>query len=197
MRTMRSHLITRAWAVLLVAGVVGACVGSSAGSGPPKRADHLANSPTTGPRFIPASGWHTAQTGASPQPPLVPSAIAANFRVTVPPGMFPSSSDLPHIPARGVILTLSVRSSTRGSDLRTHPSRKLPLRFSESHLGRHFDGVPATARWYFLGARVHGHIVEVNIFVNRHTPATAVRRLIQSELDRIVIRTDRRLPGTD
>jgi hypothetical protein len=117
----------------------------------------------------------------------VPSAIAANFRVTIPPGRFPSSSELPHIPARGVVLTLSVWSSTHGFDMRAHPSRELPLRFTESHPGRRFEAVPTSARWYFIGARVHGHIVEVNIFVNRHTTATAVRRLIQSELDRIVI----------
>jgi hypothetical protein len=156
----------------------------------PIGATHALGSPCetpTGPRFTPASGWYTAQTGASPQPPLVPSAIAANFRVTVPPGMFPPSSALRHIPARGVVVTMSVWSSTHGFDLRAHPRRKLPLRFSESHLGGRFEGAPTTARRHLLGARVHGHIVEINIFVNRRTPATAVRRLIQSELDRIVI----------
>ncbi len=182
-------MITRAWAVLLVAGLGAACLGSTAASGPAARPAHLVTTPTTGPRFIPAKGWYTAQTGASPDPPLVPSAIAANFRVTVPPGMFPSSSDLPRIPARGAVLTLSAWSATHGFGVREHPRRKLPLRFSESHLGRRFGAVPATARWYVLGGRVHGHIVEVGIFVNRHTPATAVRRLIQSELDRIVIPT--------
>jgi hypothetical protein len=40
---------------------------------------------------------------------------------------------------------------------------------------------------YFLGARVHGHIVEVNIFVNRHSSETAVRGLIGAELTRIVV----------
>jgi hypothetical protein len=189
MRTMTNRLIARAWAVLLVAGLVAACMGSTAASGPATRPAHLAKTPTTGPRFIPASGWYTAQTGASPEPPLVPSAIAANFRVTVPPGMFPSSSELPHIPARGVVLTLSAWSATRGFGVREHPRRKLPLRFSESHLGRRFEAVPTAACRYVLGGRVHGHIVEVDIFVNRHTPATAVRRLIQSELDRIVIPT--------
>jgi hypothetical protein len=185
---MRSHLFTRAWAVLLVAGLVAACAGSSAPSGPPTPSDHLAKTPA-GPRFTPANGWHTARTGASPQPPLVPSAIAANFRVTIPPGMFPSSSELPHIPARGVVLTLSAWSDTHGFGVREYPRRRLPLRFSESHLRRRFEAVPTAARWYLLGGRVHGHVVAVDIFVNRHTPATAVRRLIQSELDRIVIPT--------
>jgi hypothetical protein len=182
-------MITRAWAVLLVAGFGAACLGSTAASGPATRPAHLAKTPATGPRFIPAKGWYTAQTGASPDPPLVPSAIAANFRVTIPPGMFPSSSELPHIPARGVVLTLSAWSDTHGFGVREYPRRRLPLRFSESHLRRRFEAVPTAARWYLLGGRVHGHVVAVDIFVNRHTPATAVRRLIQSELDRIVIPT--------
>ena len=186
MRTMRSRLITRAWAVVLVAGLASACLGSSASSAPATRSHYPIPAPT-GPRFTPAAGWHTAQTGAHTQPPLVPSAIAANFRVTVPPGMFPSSSDLPHIPVKGVVITLSVWPSTHGVPVRAHPIRALPLRFSDSHPGRRFDAVPTAARWYALDARVHGHIVEVDIFVNRHTPTRAVRRAIQSELDRIVI----------
>jgi hypothetical protein len=106
-----------------------------------------------------------------------------------PRGTFPTSLELRHMPARGIVVTLSAWSSTRGFDLRAHPIRALPLRFSDSKLRRRFGAVPTTARWYLLGARVHGHIVEVNIFVNRHTPAAAVRGLIQSELDRIVIPT--------
>jgi hypothetical protein len=172
---MSGRLITHAWVVLLAAGVVAACA-----------SDQSATTPA-GPRFLPARGWHTAATGTRTEPPIVPSAIAANFRVTVPPGRFPSSSDLPRIPAKGVVITLSVWPSTHGFDLRAHPIRALPLRFSDSHLGRRFDAVPAAARWYALAARVHGHIVEVDVFVNRLTPTRAVRRLIQSELDRIVI----------
>ncbi len=183
---MRSRLITRAWAVVLVAGLASACLGSSAASIPATRSHYPVPAPT-GPRFTPASGWHTAQTPAAPAPPLVPSAVAANFRVTVPPGTFPSRSDLPRIPAKGVVITVSVWPSTHGFDLRAHPVRALPLRFSESHAGRLFDAVPTASRWYALGARVHSHIVEVDIFVNRHTPTRAVRRAIQSELDRIVI----------
>ena len=88
-----------------------------------------------------------------------------------------------------MVLTLSAWSATHGFGVREHPRRKLPLRFSESHLGRRFEAVPTTAHWYVLAGRVHGHVVEVDIFVNRQTPVTAVRRLIQSELDRIVIPT--------
>ena len=186
MRTMRSRLITRVWAGLLVAGLAAACVGSSASSRPAGRS-HDRVKPSTAPRFTPAAGWHTAQTPPAPAPPLVPSAVAANFRVAVPPGLFPSSSELPHIPARGVVITLSVWPSTHGFKLRAHPRRELPLRFSASRPGQRFEAVPAAARWYTIGARVHGRIVEVGIFVNRHTPTPAVRRLIQSELDRIVI----------
>ncbi|HEY3765584.1 MAG TPA: hypothetical protein VGL44_10540 [Gaiellales bacterium] len=178
-------MIIRVWAALLAAGVLAACAGSSAPPSTATRPHHLAKTPA-GPRFIAASGWHTAQV-VSPQPPLVPSAVAANFPVTVPAGMFPTRSELRHIPARGIVVTVSVWSSTHGFDLRAHPIRALPLRFSESTLRRRFDAVPTTARWYLLGARVHGHIVEVNIFVNRHTPAPG--GLIQSELDRIVVPT--------
>jgi hypothetical protein len=182
---MRSRVIIRAWAALLAVGVLAACAGSSAPSSIATRPYQLAKTPA-GPRFIRASGWHTAQV-ASPQPPLVPSAVAANFPVTVPAGMFPTHAELRHMPARGVVVTMSVWLSTHGFDVRAHPIRALPLRFSESTLRRRFDAVPASVRWYLIGARVHGQIVEVNIFVNRHTPATAVRGLIQSELNRIVI----------
>jgi hypothetical protein len=189
MRTMSSRLITRAWAVVLAAGSAAACVGSSAAPGLSPRSDQPATTPPAAPPFTAARGWHTAATGAATVRPIVPSAIAANFRVKTPPGIFPIRSDLRRLPPRGVVMSLSVWSSTHGFDLRAHPRRELPLRFSESHPGRRFDAVPATARWYILGARVHGRIVEAGIFVNRHTPAAAVSHLIQSELDRIVIRT--------
>ncbi len=186
---MSSRPITRAWAVVLAAGLAAACVGSAAAPGPSSGSREPAPTPPAAPRFTPARGWHTAASGAATVRPIVPSAIAANFRVHTPPGLFPSRSDLRRLPARGVVITVSVWPSAHGFDLRAHPRRELPLRFAESQPGRRFDAVPATARWYILGARVHGRIVEVDTFVNRRTPATAVRGLIQSELDRIVIRT--------
>ena len=142
--------------------------------------------PPGGPGFIPAKRWNTEQTGLT-APPQVPSALAANYPVSDTPGTYPPSATLSHIPPHGVVITVNLWPSTKHFNLKAHPIRTLPLRFSDVNARGRFEGRPPIANRYFIGAQINGQIVEVTIFLNHQTAPHILLPAIQAELNRIVI----------
>jgi len=143
------------------------------------------------PRFLPAPGWETVQTGLR--------ATAAN----IPLGPNTRSGDAPwdtveRLKEGGVVLWAMFRPMGRFpvQDAET-PPRELPLSLDDAHAHINFEGQPEHIDADRLGATVNGWNVDVLIFYGggdptavppvRAQPSAETRAAAQEQLARLVV----------
>jgi hypothetical protein len=143
-------------------------------------------SATGGPGFLPATGWSTAQTGAT-EIPQAASAIAATGDVLDLPGQAPLHETVAHLGADGVAIQVVIygRQGFRPALDRSYPARTLPLRLDDGVAQHEWEG--GSGLRYVLTGRVEGWLVEADTYFGSDSPSAAVRAKAQQQLDRLIL----------
>lgn len=203
----------RAWAAVRrrrprvrVAALVGAAlvlaIGLGVGIGALVTPSGTAARGPVGLGFLAEPGWFVLQSGAraSTSSPAVAMASNVPFAADDDVGGLPESSALPYstllgLPTRGIVIAavFTPRSAEPWRDA-FYPERMLPLRLPTVIPRAEFGAQLRPEEplgVYELHATVNDHNVEIRIYFGTPQPSRAVISRAQSQLDQLIVRSDR------
>lgn len=181
------------WAVAAAAAAV-AAGGFGFGLGAWTTESGVAGTSLTGVGFLPAKGWTVVQDGRLAGGPA-PTAIAANVPLDPDDDLTGAPlATLESMPSRGVVIAASFTARGEPTTDAAFPARSLPLRLSAAEpVPAGLDPLPLTralARYRLLAA-VGRYNVDARIYFGARTPSPAQRAVAQSQLNRLVVGTER------
>lgn len=151
-----------------------------------------------GPRFLPAPGWETFETGVTP-PPQAPVATAAN----IPLGPSTRTGDTPwdtveRLDDGDVVLFAAFYPTGESSAVDANfPPRELPLSLDDTLTDINFEGQPGHIYADRLLAQVSGWNIDLLVFYGggdptavppvRSEPTAETRAATQEQLERLVV----------